>query len=106
MCQKRKTRTAPEVEDADESGSNRVSTCTSSSSEDGISGSESENKCLGSSSSSENDELADANQPCTVTVRSGEQSMREDNVGPDGAEHPSNTDDITLTASAQQGGLS
>ena len=35
----------------------------------------------------------DAIQPCIVTVRSGEQSMWGDVVGPDGAEHPSNTDD-------------
>ena len=35
----------------------------------------------------------DAIQPCIVTVRSGEQSMWGVDVGPDGAEHPSNTDD-------------
>jgi len=63
--------------------------------------------CVGSSGSSENDEERfDANQPCIVTVRSGKQSMWGDDVGPDGAEHPSNIQmTITMTASAQHSGL-
>ena len=48
------------------------------------------------------EEHFDANQPCIVTVRSGKQSMWGDDVGPDGAEHPSNTDNNSHSISSTQ----